>query len=91
MVPKPFICNIFVEHLPLVIFVKELIKLVVIRSEFHVECQTCPEFYDDRVHKISAFLPVHARSYENFSEAMLAAQIGETSCNDETFQARSVR
>jgi hypothetical protein len=35
--------NVLVEHLPLVIFVRELIKLVGIRSEFCDEYQTCPK------------------------------------------------
>jgi hypothetical protein len=63
-----------VEHLPAVIFVKELIPLDVVRSEFHDEYQTCPEFYDDRVHQISAFLNITTETYEIFSETLLAVQ-----------------
>jgi hypothetical protein len=36
-------CNALVEHLPQVIFVRELINLVVIISELHDEYQTCPK------------------------------------------------
>jgi hypothetical protein len=49
--------------------------LVVVRSEFHDEYQTCCEVYDDRVHQKSVLLHIHSRSYEIFSEAMLAVQI----------------
>jgi hypothetical protein len=49
--------------------------LVVVRSEFHDEYQTCPEFYDDRVHQISAFMHIHTKSYKIFSDTLLAIQI----------------
>jgi hypothetical protein len=57
------------------ILVKELFMLVVVRSEFHDEYQTCPEFYDDRVHQISAFMHIHTKSYKIFSDTLLAIQI----------------
>jgi hypothetical protein len=65
-------CNALVEHLFAVIFVKEVIPLIVIRSEFHDEYKTCFEFYDDRVHQISAFLHIPTENYEIFRATVLA-------------------
>jgi hypothetical protein len=68
-------CIALVEHLSAVIFVKELFKLVVIRSEFLDEYQICLEFHGDHVHQSSAFLHISTKSYESFRATLLAVQI----------------
>jgi hypothetical protein len=42
---------LWLNTFPTAIIEKKLFKLVVVKSEFCVEFQTCTEFYDDRAHQ----------------------------------------
>jgi hypothetical protein len=70
-----------------VIFAKKGIKLVVVRSEFRVEYQICPEFYGNRAHQISAFVHIPTESYEFFSAVLPAVQTARQNIGNKNFRA----
>jgi hypothetical protein len=78
---------LWLNTVPVVIFVKKLFKLVVVRSEFCVEYQSCPEFYDDRAHQISALVHIPTESYAIFSPVLPAVQTARQNVGNEIFRA----
>jgi hypothetical protein len=76
---------------PAVIFVNKSFKLVVVRSEFCVKYQTCPEFYDECTHQSSAFVHIPTESYEIFSPVLPAVQTVRQNAGNEIVERLNIR
>jgi hypothetical protein len=78
---------LWLNTVPVVIFVKKLFNLVVVRSGFRVEYQSFPEFYDDSAHQISALVHIPTERYAIFSPVLPAVQTARQNVGNEIVSA----